>query len=127
MSRLTEHFILAEFACRCGCVMPCAVRARVQRLAEALEVLRARVEEPIQVNSGYRCPTRNAAVGGARKSRHLEGDAADIEVRGYTGKRLAEIVEELIAEGSIPEGGLGTYSDRPDIIHFDLRGRRARW
>lgn len=124
---VTPHFAWSEFECRCGCKMPLKVRSRVQALAEALEVLRSWVAHPIRVNSGYRCPAHNKKVGGAPKSSHLNGDAADIEVAGFTGKRLAEIVEELIAAKAIPDGGLGTYADRPGIIHYDLRGKRARW
>ena len=96
MGDLTRHFSWSEFECRCGCPMPCAVRERVRMLAETLESLRAFLGDPIRVNSGYLCPARNDAVGGAKKSRHLQGDACDIEVAGYTGKRLREIIEELI-------------------------------
>ena len=32
------------------------------------------------VNSGYRSPALNAAVGGAPRSRHMYGEAADITV-----------------------------------------------
>ena len=34
--------------------------------------------KPVQVNSGYRCPALNKAVGGASASQHLTGKAADI-------------------------------------------------
>ena len=34
--------------------------------------------KPIKVNSGYRCPTLNRAVGGVSNSQHLTGEAADI-------------------------------------------------
>ena len=33
---------------------------------------------PIIVNSGYRCPKLNAAVGGSATSQHMKGEAADI-------------------------------------------------
>lgn len=33
---------------------------------------------PITVNSGYRCPELNRAVGGTPSSQHLRGEAADI-------------------------------------------------
>lgn len=35
-------------------------------------------DRPIHVNSGYRCPDLNAAVGGAPDSLHMKGLAADI-------------------------------------------------
>jgi uncharacterized protein YcbK (DUF882 family) len=127
MGDLTRHFSWREFECRCGCSMPPDVRERVKELASALEVLRSALGVPLHINSGYRCPARNRKVGGATRSRHLAGDAADLAARGYTGAEIAETIERLIAEGALPEGGLGTYGDRPSIAHYDLRGRRARW
>ncbi len=38
------------------------------------------VEEPIRINSGYRSPQLNKKIGGAAKSNHLTGCAADIRV-----------------------------------------------
>lgn len=127
MTQLTQHFALSELDCRCGCTVPARVLARLRRLAQALEVIRAEVGAPVMVISGYRCRARNAAVGGARASRHIQGDAADIQVEGLTGDELREIAEELISSGRIPDGGLGTYADRRLTFHYDLRPLRARW
>lgn len=44
-----------------------------------LQPLRAALKYPIHINSGYRCPRVNASIGGAFKSQHLTGQAADIE------------------------------------------------
>lgn len=127
MTQLTQHFRLAELDCQCGCSMPPRVLARLKRVAYALEIIRAEVGEPIKVISGYRCRARNKAVGGAAASRHIEGDAVDIQVEGRTGAELREIVEQLINAGRIPEGGLGTYADRVLTCHYDLRPMRTRW
>lgn len=127
MTQLSQHFALAELDCQCGCSLPTPVLRRLRRLAYALEVIRAEVGEPVQVISGYRCAARNRAVGGAVHSRHLEGDAADIQVQGRTGRELRETIERLINAGRIPEGGLGTYADRALTCHYDLRPMRARW
>ena len=43
-----------------------------------LDPLREAWGKPIIVTSGYRCPRLNKAVGGATKSQHLTGHAADI-------------------------------------------------
>ena len=43
-----------------------------------LDPLREAWQKPIMVNSGYRCPTLNNAVGGVCTSQHLKGKAADI-------------------------------------------------
>lgn len=44
----------------------------------ALDPLREAYGRPIYVNSGYRCPALNRAVGGVPHSYHLTGRAADI-------------------------------------------------
>jgi uncharacterized protein YcbK (DUF882 family) len=124
---MTPHFSLAELDCKCGCDAPARVLARLAELAEALEVLREYIGAPINVISGYRCPKRNVAVGGAPLSRHLYGDAADIQVDGFTGVQLLEVAEELIAAGTLPEGGLGIYRSKPMTLHYDCRGKRTRW
>ena len=43
-----------------------------------LDPLRRAWGKPILVNSGYRCPALNKAVGGVSNSQHLYGEAADI-------------------------------------------------
>ena len=35
-----------------------------------------------------------------------------------------DVVESLISEGLISEGGLGLYKT---FIHYDIRGTKARW
>lgn len=42
-----------------------------------LDPLREAWGRPITVNSGYRSPTVNAAVGGVANSQHVKGEAAD--------------------------------------------------
>ena len=44
---------------------------------EQMEQLRALFDCPIQVNSAYRSPAVNAAVGGAASSQHMKGQAVD--------------------------------------------------
>ena len=60
---------------------------------EVLEPARERLGKPIVVNSGFRCPIHNAAVGGVANSQHMKGEAADITCDDN--KRLAEIIEQL--------------------------------
>ena len=47
-------------------------------VTNVLDRLRSEWNHPIIVTSGYRCKELNAAVGGARNSQHLKGQAADI-------------------------------------------------
>lgn len=49
------------------------------KLIEAvLDPLREWYGKPIIVNSGYRCEALNKAIGGAKSSQHMLGEAADI-------------------------------------------------
>lgn len=51
------------------------------KLIEAvLDPLREQYGKPIIVNSGYRCEALNKAIGGAKSSQHMLGEAADITV-----------------------------------------------
>lgn len=43
--------------------------------------------KPLHVNSGYRCPELNKAVGGKSNSQHLRGEAADITTGSKDGNR----------------------------------------
>lgn len=47
-------------------------------VTNVLDRLRSEWGRPIIVTSGYRCKELNTAVGGARSSQHLKGQAADI-------------------------------------------------
>ena len=49
---------------------------------------------PITINSGYRSPAVNVAVGGSPTSDHCLGMAADIEISGYDNKTLAKFIEQ---------------------------------
>ncbi len=49
---------------------------------------------PTVINSGYRCPELNEAVGGSATSQHCHGEAADIEVPGVANGDLANWIVE---------------------------------
>jgi len=66
---------------------PSAVQALTALVNNVLDPLRTAWGGPITVNSGYRCPALNAAVGGKPCSQHLLGQAADITVGSRTRNR----------------------------------------
>ena len=47
---------------------------------EVLQPLRDYVGAPVHINSGYRCPELNMAVGGVKNSQHCRGEATDIRI-----------------------------------------------
>ena len=121
--KLTTNFSLNEFNKR-NYNVPTDVLRNLLELAKNLQVLRDEVKKPIKITSGYRPAEHNAKIGGATKSRHITGEAADFKIEGYTPKQVAAIIEKLIAEGKMKQGGLGTYST---WVHYDVRGTAARW
>ena len=47
--------------------------------SEVFEPLREYVAGPIKINSFFRCPELNTAIGGSSKSQHCKGQAIDID------------------------------------------------
>jgi uncharacterized protein YcbK (DUF882 family) len=121
---MTKNFKLEEFNCKSGAPMPLSVRVNIERLANNLQALRDEIGKPITITSGYRSRAHNKAVGGAQNSQHILGTAADFKVAGMTPKHVATVIEVLIAEGKMEEGGLKAYRS---WIHYDCRLVRARW
>lgn len=122
--QLTTNFNLSEFACKDGSQVPSSLIPNVQLLAKNLQVLRDHLGEPVRLNSGYRSPTYNARIGGVKSSQHLLAKAADITVKSKSPKQLAAVIEKLIAEKKMKQGGLGIY---PGFVHYDVRDKKARW
>lgn len=61
-----------------------------------LDPLREAWGKPLTVNSGYRCPKLNQAVGGVATSYHLKGMAADISAGSTVdNRRLFQLVLDL--------------------------------
>ena len=61
-----------------------------------LDPLRQAWGKPIHVNSGYRCPALNKAVGGVPHSQHMLGEAADITTGSRDGnRRLWQLLQRL--------------------------------
>lgn len=122
--QLTKNFALYEFNCRDGRKVPPEYMGNVRELASNLQVLRDEIGEAIHINSSYRPPDYNKRIGGAKNSQHLTASAADITAKGYTPRKLAAVIERLIKAGKMKQGGIGIY---PGFVHYDIRGKKARW
>ena len=113
---ISTHFKRREFACKCGCGSDTVDH----ELITVLERIRAHYGKPMIITSGQRCATHNKAVGGASKSSHLSGKAADFYVKGID---LATVHRQL----------LSWYPDRYGIaiggsfVHIDVRSAPSRW
>lgn len=76
------------------------VRSRLEQLVEnTLDPLREAYGKPINVNSGYRCPRLNKAVGGSANSGHMYGFAADITTGTKKGNRK---LWDIVVQNNIP-------------------------
>lgn len=79
---------------------------------KALDFVRESADVPFKINSSYRSPAKNRAVGGSPGSMHLLGRAVDIEAR--TGEIRAKIVDAALAYGL-------TVGIMENAIHIDNR------
>ena len=88
---LSPNFKLREFRCKCGCG-----KALVDdKLVEILQKIRDHFGASVNINSGCRCATLNAKVGGDPNSSHMQGMAADITVTGVKPWEVAKYAESI--------------------------------
>ena len=87
---LSAHFTIEEFtrseaALRRGLdnTPDAETIANLTELANGMEQVRALLGHPIHINSAYRGPKVNAAVGGSKNSAHMRGYAADFVCPAY--------------------------------------------
>ena len=76
--QVTKNFKLSEL--EFSDQVPPELISNAVELLQNLQVIRDHFQKPIIIISGYRSPTRNEAVGGAKKSQHMEAKAADIKI-----------------------------------------------
>ena len=140
--KLTPNFTLeeltqSEMAERKGLdnIPNADVKANLVRLAKFLEEIRRVLGRPIMINSAYRSPEVNTAIGSKPTSQHCIGCAADIKVPGLTPDNIVkEIIktnleyDQLIREFdswvhiSIPN----KFADKPrkQVLIIDKAGTR---
>lgn len=112
MTQLTKNFTLAELtksqtASRKGLdnTPTPLVEKNLKNLAETiLQPLREKLGKPIVINSGYRSPDVNKAVGGSATSAHRFGHAVDLIVPSYAGgdvKKLCQYIVKFLKDNNI--------------------------
>ena len=91
------------------------------RIARVMEEVRDRLgDRPITINSWYRDPVTNRRVGGASRSRHLNGDAVDFVAPGLHPYNVYDRLNRWWGS----KGGLASATV---FTHIDARGYYARW
>lgn len=122
----SKYFKLEEFKCKCGnCEMP--ENCPPQSLIDILENIREHFGKAVIINSGYRCPSHNAKVGGAKSSRHTYGDAVDIRVSGVPTKEVYAYVLQTFGEQPLGIAKKIISDPYRGFVHIDTRGKKARW
>ena len=140
-ARLSQHFTLGELCKTSVKTADGNIPSRVhienlKRVCGWLEMLRDEYNRrygegnnPIIINSGYRSPQVNKAVGGVATSNHLTGCAVDIRVADMKQLlRYAVILLDIADEGReafdellIERNSKGTY-----WLHFAVRPKDNR-
>jgi len=117
--KLSKHFNRYEFECHCG---KCDLIEPSQELLTVLEDVRVHFNRPTTIMSGYRCKAHNKAVGGAKRSKHKLGIAADIIVSGIAPYK----VHKYLTNKYVGYYGIGRYSK---FTHIDVRSKKggSRW
>lgn len=121
-TKLSANFKVSEFRCKDGSdkiLIDDALVAILQRI-------RDHYGKPVSISSAYRTEAYNKRIGGAARSQHLYGTAADIRIAGVDPRDLARWIEE-----EINPGGLGLYDyapgDKSGFVHVDTRQGKSRW
>ena len=115
-TQLSKNFTSLEFDCHGnGC---CSSTKVDSKLVDYLQQIRNHFGKAVSINSGYRCAKHNASVGGASRSNHMDGEAADIRISGVTPIEVARYAE------SIGILGIGVYSWG---VHIDTRTSKYFW
>lgn len=119
--KLSTNFNSTEFDCHgSGC---CTETIINPDLVKYLQQIRDHFKAPITITSAYRCPVHNQRIGGATRSQHCQGNAADIVVKGVAPREVAKYAE------SIGIKGIGLYETSADgyFTHIDTRTSKAFW
>ena len=99
-----KHFTIAELSAsataQCRGIDNTPTAEAVENLTllveNVLDPLRETFGSRILINSGYRCPALNKAVGGTTKSQHISGEAADITAGSKSAnRRLFNLLRSL--------------------------------
>lgn len=116
-TQLSPNFDSTEFDCNCK-NKTCTTTEIDPKLVEYLQKIRDHFGKPVTINSAYRCDEHNEKVGGANKSKHKYGQAADIKISGVKPLKIAQYAEFIGIKG------IGQYSN---FVHIDTRTNKFFW
>jgi len=106
---------------------------------QMLEELRAVVNQPVNITSGYRTASFNAEKGGDKNSAHLVGTATDVKKFKDIPDKFVEVIWRIICFQHKKIGGINFYTDGyhfcsnedrfgiKEFIVRDYRGTKNDW
>lgn len=95
------------------------IKKRLQTLINFLNPLREAWNSGIRINSGYRCPELNKAVGGVENSAHKEGWAVDMYPVNNRFEDFKKFIIEYLKDKKFDQC-IEEYSGNSKWIHFGL-------
>lgn len=104
--------------------LPNGIEENIEALVdEVLDPARRKLGKPIVVNSGFRCPIHNTAVGGVYNSQHVSGQAADIKPAGFKDSTVSGFKEELakLARIIVANGKFDQLIVYPTFLHVSWK------
>lgn len=117
-SKITDHFSVNEFRCKCGGNHDTKIDSD---LANKLEQLRTALNcSKIIVNSGYRCSAHDKNVGGSGSGQHVNGTAADIVCYDKNGGKISSKIVSCAAQ-DLGFGGIANIDKTYTATHVDVR------
>lgn len=102
---------------------PRALWSNIDATIKIVDELRHRLGVPITINSSYRNPAYNRAVGGAKASQHLRFNALDIRSPKASPLKIWTELKKMRDAGMF-KGGLSLY---PTFVHIDTCGKNKNW
>lgn len=130
MTQLSEHFSLEELTITMHREYDNTPNEdqinNLTRVAQLLEQVKALLGgKPVMVNSGYRSPQVNLAVGSKPTSQHCLGCAADIRVPGMTPDEVVQAIKasDIPYDQLIREFDSWTHISVPNLANGEPRNQ----
>lgn len=132
MSNVSPHFSWEELTRTGQSALQAANRTEAEQYRAQLTALATTLLEPIRakfgpikINSAFRGPSVNAAVGGSKTSQHMRGEAADIVAPAVS---VEELHRWICAESGLAFGQCILEKSAPDRpftwVHVSLGTKR---
>lgn len=110
--KISLNFRVREFRCKDGSDK---ILIDVDFVQNVLQKIRDHFGTSVKINSAYRTPSHNKAVGGANGSYHVKGQAFDIVVSGQSPATVAKYAQSIGCKGII---------QYDTFVHVDSRTKK---